>query len=238
MKAAIDTVAGVAREPAPATSDDLLRMSAARLAPRLSGDERESVARSVGVEVPVDLDVPAPIPDPCSAKDETVVNDGLLVDNAGVVLLHPFLPRCFDKLGVARDGTLVRPARAALLLHHLATGALTAEEHELVLAKVLCGLPIESPVPREAPITPEEQAEATAVLESTVRHWDVLRNTTADGLRGNFLSRHGRIELREADWMLRIEPRSYDMLLESLPWGISHVKLPWMPRMMHVEWTA
>jgi len=57
-------------------------------------------------------------------------------------------------------------------------------------------------------------------------------------LRGNFLARRGRLEPREDDWLLRVEPRSYDLLLEGLPWGIAHVKLPWMPRLMHVEWAA
>ncbi len=237
VEAAIDAVVSAARDAAPVTTEDLLRVSAARLAPRLSADDRKSLARTLGVEVRADLDARSPPPAQHHGED-TVASDGLHVENAGVVLLHSFLPQFFGGLGIARDDALVHPARAALLLHHLATGALTAEEHELVLAKVLCGLPIESPVPREAPVTVEEQAEATALLDSVVRHWDVLRHTTADGLRGNFLARRGRIELREGDWVLRVETRSYDMLLDSLPWGVAHVKLPWMPRLMHVEWTA
>jgi len=228
----------IAREAPPASDGDLLRRAAMRLAPRLSGDERERLAAGVGFDVPVDLEHPSPAPALHLAADDEAATEGLLVDDAGVVLLHPFLPRFFGALGVAVDDALVRPARAALLLHHLATGALAAEEHDLVLAKVLCGIPIESPVPREAPVTAEEQAEATALLDSVVRHWEVLRNTTADGLRGNFLARRGRIELREDDWVLRLELRPYDLLLDSLPWGIAHVKLPWMPRLMHVEWAA
>lgn len=237
VEAAVDTLAKAPSHAASGSAGDLLRASAALLGPRLSANEREQLARDLDIEVPADRDVRAIAPAERPASDETVVSDGLPVEDAGIVLLHPFLRRFFEALGLAKDDVLLQPARAALLLHHLATGALTAEEHELVLAKVLCGLPVELPLAKESPVTAQEQSEAGALLDSAVRHWDTLRNTTADGLRGNFLSRRGRIELRDDDWLLRVEPRSYDHLLDSLPWGFAHVKLPWMPRLMHVEWS-
>ena len=41
---------------------------------------------------------------------------GILVDHAGLVLLHPFLPRFFEALGVAAGDELLDPARALCLL--------------------------------------------------------------------------------------------------------------------------
>lgn len=237
LEAAIEWVASDTGRSVLSPMGQLLQMSADRLAPSLPRIERDRVATALGVDTKAEFDRRA-APDPAPAGDEIAVCDGLLVDNAGVVLLHAFLPQFFAALGLVEDEALVRPSRAALLLHHLATGAPTAEEHELVFAKVLCGLPIESALPSETPVTAKEQAEATALLDSVVRHWEALRNTSADGLRGNFLTRPGRIELRDDDWVLRIETRSYDVLLESLPWGIAHLKLPWMSRLMNVEWTA
>ncbi len=53
--------------------------------------------------------------------------DGALaVDNAGLVLLHPFLRQFLTGLGVADDDVLTDPNRAISLLHHLATGEMTA----------------------------------------------------------------------------------------------------------------
>ena len=171
--------------------------------------------------------------------DDAAAAEGIHVDGAGIVLLHPFLPRFFEALGVARDdGTLARPDRAALLLRHLATGAVEAEEHELILEKALCGIPLEAPIAREAPVTDAERAEATALLEAAVSFWEALRGTSADGLRGNFLVRPGRLDLCEEEWVLRVERRSHDVLLDTIPWGVGHVKLPWMPRLMHVDWAA
>jgi len=234
IEVALHAVVGASPAKTCATEDALFRTAAARLGSRLPEGERDAIARLAPLPISVVDPFPTPVPPP--APDEGVVEEGLPVEDAGLVLLHPFLPRFLELLGTAGGDALLRPSRAALLLHHLATGALTAEEHALVLAKVLCGLPIEAALPRESPVTPEEGREAVALLESVVRHWAVLRGTSADGLRGNFLARSGRLELRDGDWLLRVERRPHDVLLESLPWGIGHVKLPWMPRLMHVEW--
>ena len=40
----------------------------------------------------------------------------------------------------------------------------------------------------------------------------------------------------DGDWLLRVEARTVDILLDQLPWGVSLVKLPWMDRLLRVEW--
>lgn len=164
--------------------------------------------------------------------------EGLVIDNAGVVLLHPFLPRFFNQLMVAKDYILIDVSRAALLVHHLVTGAHDAEEHQLVFAKVLCGVPIETVLQPTPPIQPAEVGEARALLTSAIAHWEALRSTSPDELRGSFLTRSGRLDFDDGQWLLRMEHRSYDILLDHLPWGMTHVKLPWMRAMMRVEWSV
>ena len=84
-----------------------------------------------------------------------------------------------------------------------------------------------------------ELEEAAALLEAVIQHWEALRNTSADGLRGTFLVRPGKVTLREdGDWWLQVESKSYDILLDQLPWGIGMIKLPWMQRMLRVEWVC
>ena len=118
---------------------------------------------------------------------------GILVDNAGLVLLHPFLPRFFEGLGVADGDELLDPGRALCLLHHLATGELTAPEHQLTLAKVLCGVPLDEPVEADVGLTEAETAEAIALLEAAIGHWGALRGSSPDALRGEFLMRPGML---------------------------------------------
>jgi len=165
------------------------------------------------------------------------LDEGLYVECAGLVLLHPFLPRLFDALGFAVDGTLIRPDRALPVLHFLATGERLAPEHALVLPKTLCGLPLETLAAAPAPLTPEEEDEATALLEAVIGHWEMLGSTSVDALRGTFLVRPGKLSRREEDLLLQVEPQSFDILLDRLPWGIGAIQLPWMNRMLWVEWT-
>jgi hypothetical protein len=161
---------------------------------------------------------------------------GVYIENAGVILLHPFLPQLFGTLGIAAEDKMLQPERALGLLHFLTTGQVIAPEYELMLPKILCNVPLETPVDSEVTLTAGEQEEAVALLEAVVGHWAALRNTSPDALRGTFLLRPGKISLRDGDWLLQVESNSVDLLLELLPWGISPIKLPWMEKMLWVEW--
>lgn len=163
---------------------------------------------------------------------------GYYLDNAGLVLLHPFLPRFFEGLGLVEHGQLRQPERALCLLHFLATGQLTAPEHALTLPKLLCAVPLAQPVATALALTAAEIDEAQGLLQAVIRHWTALRSTAPDALRGTFLARAGKLTPRpdSADWLLQVEPMSYDILLGQLPWGISMLQLPWMPQLLRVEW--
>jgi hypothetical protein len=174
---------------------------------------------------------------PIDREDHLEAQEGIYVENAGLVLLHPFLPQFFSVLGIADDDHLLQPARALSLLHFLATGRTVAPEYELVLPKILCHVALGTPVESPVDLTTVEQEEAVALLEAVVRHWQVLRNTSPDGLRGAFLLRPGKVSFRDnGDWFLQIESRTHDILLDQLPWGLSMVKLPWMGQILRVEW--
>ena len=163
--------------------------------------------------------------------------EGIYIDCAGLVLLHPFLPQFFEALGIAAEDTLLQPDRALCLMHYLATGQTFAPEYELILPKILCNISLETPVESDVSLTSDEQEEAEALLEAVIHHWDVLKNTGIDGLRGTFLLRAGKITLQgDGDWRLQVESKAYDILLDQLPWGIGMIKLPWMQRMLWVEW--
>jgi contractile injection system tape measure protein len=165
------------------------------------------------------------------------LGEGVYVGCAGVVLLHPFLPRLFEGLGIVADDKMVQPERALGLLHFLATGQRVAPEYELLLPKLLCGMPLEEPVPSTV-LTAAERDEAVALLAAVIRHWDALGDTSIEGLRGTFLARPGKLFRRDSgDDVLQVEGRSFDILLDRLPWGIGTIQLPWMRRILWVEWT-
>jgi hypothetical protein len=163
--------------------------------------------------------------------------EGIYIENAGLVLLHPFLPQFFTALEIAAENNLLQPDRALCLLHFLAAGRSFAPEYELILPKILCNIPLATPVESDIVLTDMEKEEATALLEAVIRHWEVLQNTSPDELRGTFFLRSGKVSLRnDGDWLLQVETKAFDILLDHLPWGISMIKLPWMPRILWVEW--
>jgi hypothetical protein len=171
-----------------------------------------------------------------SVSQHPDAGEGLFIDNAGLVILHPFLPQFFAALGIAAEDKLLQPERALGLLHFLTTGQCIAPEYELVLPKILCNMPLGAPVDSDMALTAAEQAEAAALLQAVIRNWQALRNTSPDGLRGEFLLRPGKMSVRNDDWLLQVESRTCDILLEQLPWGIAMIKLPWMAKMLWVEW--
>ncbi|MFZ3087612.1 MAG: contractile injection system tape measure protein, partial [Methylotenera sp.] len=77
------------------------------------------------------------------------VKEGIYTNFAGLVLLHPFFPQFFEVLGIVVNDEIVQPSRAVSLLHYLATGQRNAAEYELVLPKILCNVPLSTPVELE-----------------------------------------------------------------------------------------
>ncbi|MGM9509919.1 contractile injection system tape measure protein [Larkinella sp. GY13] len=166
------------------------------------------------------------------------------VRNAGVVLLHPFLRFCFEACGWTQDAVF-RDAdgqeKALTMLHFLATGEPTAAEYDLLLPKLLCEMPWNSPVSGKISLTGAEQEEGIGLLNAAIGHWAVLKNTSPDGFREGFLQRDGKLTLLPNGlWELTVESKAQDILLDRLPvgWGVGTVLLPWMKKQLTVNWAS
>lgn len=171
--------------------------------------------------------------------DPAARGDTLYLHNAGLVLAGPYLPRLLGRLDLL-DGQRFRDdeaaERAVHLLQWLASGRRRAAEHELVLNKLLCGLPASHPVPAEVVLSDEETAAVDGLLQALIAHWKVLGRTSVAGLRETFLMRDGALSHVDEGWKLVVAPRAFDMLLDQLPWGYKTLRFPWMPEVLRVEW--
>jgi len=142
-------------------------------------------------------------------------------------------------LGLAGERAFASPQaaeRAVMLLQFMVTGRSEAPEPALLLNKLLCGLDIATPVPREIEITEAECSAVEGLLQAVIQHWKALGRTSVAGLRETFLQRDGHLERQPEAWQLQVEPRAFDMLIDQLPWGYSTVRHPWMERVVHVDW--
>lgn len=161
------------------------------------------------------------------------------VRHAGVVLIWPFLSRLWDVLHLTHENRFVSDAaaeRAVLLLHYAGTGLTDVPEHDLTIHKLLCGVPSATPVARHLDITEEEASLCDQVIDAMLQHWRSLGNTSRAGLRETFLQRDGRLSLAEDGWHLTVQRSAFDVLLTSLPWSISTIRLSWMEQTLWVKW--
>ena len=159
--------------------------------------------------------------------------------HSGMVLLHPFLSRFFEQLELMEDGkfsTEENQEKAVQLLHFLATGEKEFPEYHLTLAKVLCGVPLHQPISAKPLFSSEDTEEAEGLLEVMISHWEILGDTSIEGLREGFMFREGKLSKKEHGWYLQVEQSSIDILLDHLPWNLGMVMLPWMEEMLRVEW--
>ncbi len=171
--------------------------------------------------------------------DEEQLESPQFFNNAGVVLLHPFLSSFYRKLGLLEEKSFIdfnARSKAVVLLHFLATAKENPKEYEMVLPKFLCEMPINQPLDHTVVLTNEEKEEANNLLEAVIEHWGVLGSTSPDGLREGFLMREGKLEKEQTGWKLFVEQKTLDILLDRLPWNLSLIKLPWMKDMLKVEW--
>ena len=126
--------------------------------------------------------------------------------------------------------------KAVHLLKFLSTGKQEMFEYNLTLEKIMCGLAIEEPVPIDVLLEEYETNEAIQLLESVIEHWKALKNTSVNGLRESFLKRDGILTRNENGWLLQVERKTLDVLIDSIPWGYNTIAFSWSEDLIFVEW--
>lgn len=163
----------------------------------------------------------------------------IFINNAGLILLGPWLPQYFSRLDLL-SGRVFKDRdareRAVHLLQYLVTKQSETPEYMLPFNKILCGIPVDEPVPEGITMSPHEIDVSEQMLQAVISNWQGLGNTSEEGLRGSFIAREGKLEAIDDYWKLEVEPKAYDVLLQSLPWSISMVMLPWMEKRIQTDW--
>lgn len=174
-----------------------------------------------------------------SAEPELNFAAGIHLNNVGMVLAAPFLPRLFSMFNLLEDGKFIHPGaadRAVHLLQYMVTGQSETPEYELVLNKILCGISTSLPISDGIVVTEQEKTVIEQMLQSMIQHWRALGSTSISGLRETFLQRQGWLVLDDEYWRLKVQERTFDMLLDRLPWSISMIKHAWMDKPLRVSW--
>jgi hypothetical protein len=175
-------------------------------------------------------------------NDRAWAAEGVWVQNAGLILLAPFLASLFRNLDWVTGKNFVDAQlqqRAIALLQYIAYGEGEIREEDLLLNKILCSWPLEEPVVLLEPLGAAPCLEAENLLLAVITHWTALKKTSIENLRHSFLQREGKLmQGTDGEWRLHIKRQTLDVLLDRLPpgWGYSMVKLPWMQHILYVTW--
>lgn len=163
----------------------------------------------------------------------------LIVSNAGLVVVWPFLPQLFSNLKLTDASVFLSEShreRAICHIQYLVYGTTHAEEHQVLLNKMLAGWPIEKPLANKISLRKKEKEILDDFLQEIIAQWKALKKTSVSDLRQTFLQRNGIVRTIKNRHHLKVERKGVDILRDNLPWGINIIKLPWMDKILYVEW--
>ncbi len=228
--------AAVFTGPVPSSAQTLAaRLAGASLAldePPASGDPMVQLLQPLAAAPPAratvrSVDEPAPFTGDANLR------------NAGLVLIAPYIERLFALLDITRDGDFISDEtrqRGVHLLQYAVTAEEATPEYLLALNKLLCGIPAVVPVTPGITMSDHEKETIEQLLASVVAHWSALGSSTVAALRETFLQRDGALYLEDDAWRLKIPQRTFDMLLDRLPWSYTLIRFSWMAAPLNVTW--
>ncbi|MDX2361907.1 MAG: contractile injection system tape measure protein [Crocinitomicaceae bacterium] len=163
--------------------------------------------------------------------------ENFIAENAGILLLHPFIKPLFKSLDLLNDdGTLSDPILATNLLHYAATGVENDFEFTMTFEKYICGIPLNDPLPKDFNLDVSHKYAVEEMLSAALNHWTSLKTESIAILRNEFLTRPGKVFFNEQTPRITVERKAVDILLDKLPWSLGMIKLPWSNDLIYVEW--
>ncbi|SDU58374.1 contractile injection system tape measure protein [Desulfobacula phenolica] len=177
------------------------------------------------------------MPKPENRED---VMETLYPGNCGLVIAAPYLPQLFKSLGLMenlRFKNSQAARRGVRLLQYMTDRTTDTPWQLLALNRILCNAPPKTPKDEPFQIMPHEQEIIESLISGMIQNWKAIGNTSIPGFRESFLTRNGVLTLDRNDcWRLKVESKTFDMLLDSLPWSFSTIRHPWMDRVIYVKW--
>lgn len=172
--------------------------------------------------------------------ENEIIEQGIYIGNAGLLLLHPFLSYFFADANLLTSShqfiSEKAQCKAAVLLYYLQSGETEYKEWDMAFNKLLCGLNQQTVLPAGITLSAADMENSEILLKAVVQHWEALKGSGIAALRNTFLLREGKISRKDDHWLIQVERTGADVLLDRLPWGLSTVKLPWLDQLIFTEW--
>lgn len=174
------------------------------------------------------------------ATKTDLLKNSILLENAGLVLVWPFLSQMFAQLNWLENQQFKNKEtlqKAVVWLHYLVFNHIPEDESLLLLNKILCGCPIDEVITfDEIFLTKEETVAIEDFKKKILYSWPQLKTTMTESLNDNFFNRTGMLTSKREDWIVKVERKGIDVLIDRLPWPLSQIKLPWNNYLIQVNW--
>lgn len=173
-------------------------------------------------------------------KDKSnAIGQEIFVANAGLIIINAYIPYFFERCGLLENQQFASremQERAVLLLQYVFQPDEPIVEEDLVLNKLLCGLPIDEVIPTVFSPTEQEKETVNQLLAAIIGHWEIISNSTPQGFRESWLWREGKLVQKEKAWELTVEQKAFDVLLDYIPFTLSPASASWMEKGINVHW--
>lgn len=215
-----------------------ITFSEVELVKRMIASEEKSKVTGEKADSPI-VEIKNGVETPHKFENEHPQSEQFYTKTAGIVLFAAYLNQFFTRLHLLEKGEWKNRAAQCKAIHltkYLATGQQNSPEYSLVFEKIICGWDISVPLEKVVLLSETDKEEAEELLKSMISNWTRIKNTSVDGLRETFLKREGILRKKENSWLLQVERKTPDVLLEAIPWSFSTLRFSWTNYIIVTEW--
>ncbi len=194
--------------------------------------------KKLGREIQGKINTPPSKPDFDKPKNNTIdETDSLHIQNAGLVLIHPFISNFFKHCNLLDPVTkkLTDPEVCTHLLHYIATGKINQPESSMLFEKFLCNIPLQQSISRHIKLSRKQKSEAAKLIGAVQQNWSAMKTSSVELLQNEFFQRPGKLMLKDNP-LITVEKKTQDILLNKLSWGLGFIKLPWQEQFIYINW--
>lgn len=73
--------------------------------------------------------------------------------------------------------------------------------------------------------------------EGLIQNWPQMHSSSPLAIQETFFMRDGLLTLEDENVTVSVEKRRVDILLQSIPWNLSMINLPWITAPLRVAWS-
>lgn len=166
---------------------------------------------------------------------------GITIENAGLNLCVPIFSQLFENLNLYKDNAFINERaqfHAVKVLFYLSFKNEIFSESKASYCKILSGLNSDTAMLYNGDLSAEEMVLCDEALDSIVQEWKALKSTSSDAFRNSFIQRIGLIKQSDNAIEIHLEDSGIDYFIQynPPPWSIGMVHLPWLDKIIYVNW--